>query len=220
LGQPPVGVFDPASSHSATATPSIGAPAAAIADLVSVLVSINELLATKLDGRGDHDELVRVGRLAARRVTEIVDHLGRRRAALRGRRVLVVEDDVTLLRTLVRGLLAEGFEAVGAENGRRAVALLPAFKPDLLVTDLVMPEMDGISLIREVKRLRPDLRIVAITGGGLHGRAASYLKWAAELGADEVLTKPFSMSSLLAAVRLQLGASAAAPADTACEGVI
>src|SRR5438132_1632671 len=83
------------------------------------------------------------------------------------------------------------FDEVCAENGRRAVALLTPFRPDLLVTDLVMPEMDGIALIREAKRLRPDLGILAISAGGHYGRAANYLKWAAELGADEVLTKPF-----------------------------
>jgi CheY-like chemotaxis protein len=184
------------------------APESEITDLLSVLVSITELLAAKLDRRGEHQELVRTGRLAAQRATRIIGDLFRQRAALRGRRILVVEDEPMLLATLVRGLLAEGFEVVGAENGRRAAAMLSHFKPDLLITDLVMPEMDGIALIREAKRLRPDLRILAMTDGGRYGRAASYLEWATELGADEVLTKPFRMSSLLTATRLLLNASA------------
>jgi len=204
----PAGLLEGGAGSFPASAVSADAPESEMADLLSVLVSITELLAARLDQRPEHQQLVRAGHLAAQRATQILDRLSRQRAMLRGRRILIVEDDPVLLRTLVRGLLAEGFEALGAENGRRAVPVLQRFNPDLLVTDLVMPEMDGIALIREAKQLRPDLRIIAMTEGGRHGHAASYLEWATEFGADEVLMKPFRMSSLLTAVRLLLNASA------------
>jgi DNA-binding response OmpR family regulator len=82
--------------------------------------------------------------------------------------------------------------------------MLKTLKPDLLVTDIVMPEMEGIGTILEARRSAPDTKVIAISGGGHYGKSKSFLEWASELGADEVLAKPFRMSSLIMAARVVL----------------
>jgi YesN/AraC family two-component response regulator len=78
-----------------------------------------------------------------------------------------------------------------------------------MVTDIVMPEMEGIATIIEAKRCSPETRVIAISGGGKYGRSDNFLQWAAELGAAEVLAKPFAMSSLIVAARLLVERAAA-----------
>ena len=97
-----------------------------------------------------------------------------------------------------------GFRTFSARNGRVALQILRAAKPDLLVTDIVMPEMEGLATIREAKQASPGTRVVAISGGGQYARHDRFLTWAEGLGADEVLAKPFKISSLLTAARLVL----------------
>jgi DNA-binding response OmpR family regulator len=82
--------------------------------------------------------------------------------------------------------------------------MLRTLKPDLMVTDIVMPEMEGIGTILEARRSSPQTKVIAISGGGQYGRSKSFLEWASELGADEVLAKPFRMSSLIMAARVVL----------------
>ena len=73
-----------------------------------------------------------------------------------------------------------------------------------MVTDIVMPEKEGIATIIEARALAPDTAVIAISGGGAYGRSDNYLQWAEELGADEAMAKPFPMSQLLTAARLVL----------------
>jgi CheY-like chemotaxis protein len=115
--------------------------------------------------------------------------------------VLVVEDDAKLLELMTSAFERAGFAVHGAENGRRAIQLLDRVGPDLLVTDIVMPEMEGIATMMGVRARRPDVAVIAISGGGAYGRGDTYLGWAGQLGADEVLSKPFRMSALIAAAR-------------------
>jgi CheY-like chemotaxis protein len=118
--------------------------------------------------------------------------------------VLVVEDDPKLLELMTGAFQRAGFTTHGAENGRRAIRMLDEVRPDLLVTDIVMPEMEGIATMMGVRARRPGVGIIAISGGGAYGRGETYLGWAGQLGADEVLPKPFRMSALLAAARAVL----------------
>lgn len=118
--------------------------------------------------------------------------------------VLVVEDDPTLLRLITQGFSRAGFEAYAAPNGRLALQLVSTLKPDLMVTDIVMPEKEGLATILEAKRAAPGMAVIAMSGGGCYGRTGNFLHWAAELGADAALAKPFAMDELLSAARAAL----------------
>lgn len=197
------------------ATIALGAgPGRDLFDLLAVIVGVCESLADSLANSPQHRELARVGALAANRAAELVAEL--RTAPAAGgspddaapapgaRKVLVIEDDPDLLSLLTAAFARAGFQTFGARNGRLGVKMLGELQPDLMVTDIVMPEMEGIGAILEAKRHAPHTRVIAISGGGQYGRSGAFLEWAAELGADEVLAKPFRMSSLITAARLVL----------------
>jgi two-component system sensor histidine kinase ChiS len=117
--------------------------------------------------------------------------------AARACRVLLVDDDATLLMVLARAFAAAGYTTQTAENGRKALELLKTFKPALVITDIVMPEMEGIGAIMAIKQMADPPKVIAMSGNGLGGRR-NYLKWAKHLGADEVLSKPFRLNEMLA----------------------
>ena len=98
---------------------------------------------------------------------------------------------------MAHAFAAAGYTILTAENGRKGLAAVDAFKPDLVVTDIVMPEMEGIGAILQIRRKARPPKIIAISGAGPGGRR-DYLKWAKHLGADEVLAKPFRMAQILA----------------------
>jgi DNA-binding response OmpR family regulator len=125
--------------------------------------------------------------------------------------VLIAEDDPHLLRLITAGFARAGYKAFAASNGRQALQLVDALGPDLMVTDIVMPEKEGIATIMEARRAAPHMAIIAMSGGGSFGRSGSFLQWAEELGADEAMAKPFSMAELLDAAQAVLGRRATAP---------
>jgi len=112
------------------------------------------------------------------------------------RRVLLIEDDPAILALMHQAFVRHGFETYCAENGRIGIEMFHALNPDLVVTDIVMPEKEGMAVIIEIKKALFDAKIIAISGGGETGRMA-YLRWAKELGADLVIRKPFRMSMLV-----------------------
>jgi DNA-binding response OmpR family regulator len=118
--------------------------------------------------------------------------------------VLVIDDDPRLLNLMSTAFTRAGFRTFSAKNGKVGLQILSAAKPDLLVTDIVMPEMEGLATIREAKLASPNTAVIAISGGGQYERHERFLNWAEGLGADEVLAKPFKISSLLTAARLVL----------------
>ena len=111
-------------------------------------------------------------------------------------RVLVVDDDPILLDLLTKAFRADGFVTRFAHNGRQALALLQAEAFDLVVTDIIMPESEGIGTILQIKRKPRPPKVIAISGAARGGRG-DYLTWARHLGADEVLAKPFRMAQLI-----------------------
>jgi DNA-binding response OmpR family regulator len=111
-------------------------------------------------------------------------------------RVLLIDDDASLLGLMAHAFGAAGYTVHTAENGRKGLLAVDTFKPDLVVTDIVMPEMEGIGAILQIKRKPKPPKIIAISGAGPGGRR-DYLSWAKHLGADEVLAKPFRMSQIL-----------------------
>jgi DNA-binding response OmpR family regulator len=112
-------------------------------------------------------------------------------------KVLLIDDDPALLWLMGQAFAAAGYTIKSAENGRKGLGLIDAYQPDLVVTDIVMPEMEGIAAILEIRRKPRPPKIIAISGAGPGGRR-NYLKWAKHLGADEVLAKPFRMSQIVA----------------------
>src|ERR1700712_3118008 len=114
-------------------------------------------------------------------------------------RILVIDDDDLVLSFVTRALEIAGYVVSVAANGYEAMVLFRQFKPDGVITDLLMPERDGIETIMEIRRLAPTIPIVAISGG-FNSMASIYLKTAEQLGADAVLSKPFSIEQLLTAL--------------------
>jgi CheY-like chemotaxis protein len=114
-------------------------------------------------------------------------------------RILVVEDDAALLDTLALALRRKGHTVVSAANGEEGIEKFAGTEFDLVVTDILMPGMDGFGAILEMKRSIPHTRILAISGGG---QIVDYdfLAGASTLGASETLRKPFSLPELYEAV--------------------
>lgn len=115
------------------------------------------------------------------------------------KRILVVDDERQITRMLRASLQSCGYEVSVAANGMEGLALYKSERPDLIITDLVMPEMSGLDLTRSVRQTGTTPIIV------LSVRDADVMKVTAlDEGADDYLTKPFSMIELLARVRAQL----------------
>jgi DNA-binding response OmpR family regulator len=114
-------------------------------------------------------------------------------------RILIIDDDEQIRIILQQLMEWAGFEVMAAENGRIAMDLQRKEPADLVITDLIMPEQEGLETISTLKRDFPEIRIIAISGGGRIGPEA-YLPAALELGADRVFTKPFDIKAILEAV--------------------
>jgi CheY-like chemotaxis protein len=114
-------------------------------------------------------------------------------------RILVVDDN-DQIREMLRLLLEQaGYEVLEATNGKFALGLLKKEQADLVITDIIMPEMEGIDLIRAIRSLYPRAKIIAISGGGrIDPRLC--LSMADKLGADRILQKPFGKSAILSTV--------------------
>lgn len=113
--------------------------------------------------------------------------------------ILIVDDD-PVMRQFVEEALSTAYSITSVKNGREALNLLATQNVDLVITDLIMPEMDGIELLIALRKTRPDLKLIAISGGGILINFDS-LKAAKKLGACGVLRKPFELSELRTAVQ-------------------
>jgi DNA-binding response OmpR family regulator len=126
-------------------------------------------------------------------------------------RILVIDDDDSLRDIMTMMLTEAGHTVRQASDGRKGVALFRAEPADVVVTDLVMPEQEGIETIMELRRSYPRLPIVAVSGG--LDNSEIYLNIAAKVGAHRTLAKPFSAQDLLAAIEDALREPAAGAAD-------
>jgi DNA-binding response OmpR family regulator len=114
-------------------------------------------------------------------------------------KVLIVEDEATLRDTLALNLRAEGYDVVTAEDGPTGLQLAREAKPDLIILDLMLPELDGLSVTRMLRR-GSDVPIIMLTARGTEMDRIMGL----ETGADDYVVKPFSLGELLARVRANL----------------
>lgn len=119
-------------------------------------------------------------------------------------RILLIEDDENLRFILAEVLVEAGYEVYEAEEGEDALATASGQMPDLVVTDIVMPGMEGIAAIMALRDRYDTIPIIAISGHEL------YLDSSEKLGADAALLKPFSHDSLIQTVRDLLPAPGAA----------
>lgn len=115
-------------------------------------------------------------------------------------RVLVVEDNVDLAFGLQTALEIEGYEVEVANDGREGLARARELEPDLVVLDLMLPELDGYSVLREARRSGLDMPVLILTARGEESDKVLGLDW----GADDYVTKPFGTQELLARVRALL----------------
>jgi DNA-binding NtrC family response regulator len=120
--------------------------------------------------------------------------------------ILLIDDEPALREILSRVLTDAGHRVVGAGNGKEASKALTTSAFDVVVTDVIMPEKDGMQVISEVRKKFPEVRIIAMSGGG-HVSRDQYLKIAKGLGAHAVLEKPFANQKLLDTIQAVAPAS-------------
>ena len=113
--------------------------------------------------------------------------------------ILVVDDEPGIRELLSMMLEAAGHKVVVAEDGLQAPKILATNPVEVVITDLLMPERDGLEFITEVRKKYPSIKIIAMSGGG-HIARDSYLRIAKNFGAHVILEKPFSQSGVLNAI--------------------
>lgn len=114
-------------------------------------------------------------------------------------RILIIEDDDQVRELLKKILQSEGYAVISAVNGAEGLKLYEQSSPELIITDLIMPEKEGIETIRELKKLNPEVKIIAMSGGGTID-AGQYLMMAQRLGVSKTFKKPFRRNEILEAV--------------------
>ena len=115
-------------------------------------------------------------------------------------RILVIEDEPRILDFVSRGLEAEGFSVLGARDGQEGLRLAEAVGFDLVILDLLLPRLDGLSVLRTLETKQPGLPVVIVSArADLTTKLNGF-----GLGARDYLTKPFSFDELLARIRVQL----------------
>ena len=114
-------------------------------------------------------------------------------------KILVVDDEAPIRELLRLAFQTRGYEVAEAENGAVALEQHEKFRPSVVIIDLIMPGMEGIEAIRHLRKRDPELRIIALSGGGSLG-FVDFLKYAEQLGADLAMSKPVALKELLASV--------------------
>ena len=119
--------------------------------------------------------------------------------------ILVIDDESSLREILCRVLADAGHRVTGAANGKEASKVLLTAAFDVVLTDVIMPEKDGMQVISEIRKRYPEVKIIAMSGGG-HVPQDQYLRIAKGLGAHAVLEKPFPNQQLLSTIETMLAA--------------
>jgi CheY-like chemotaxis protein len=152
--------------------------------------------------RGHSERLI----VLPRRVRVLSD----RDAGPRMPRILIIEDNEAVLRVMSRMLTGSGYDVQEASNGKAGLALYRQWATDIVITDIVMPDVEGLEVIRELRKTDPTVRIIAMSGGGI-GSAEKYLALAQTFGAGSVLNKPFTQEELMTVVADALARPQAGP---------
>jgi len=127
-------------------------------------------------------------------------------------RILIIDDE-SQIRSMLRLMLERaGYEVAEAPDGIDGIRQYRENPADLIITDLIMPNKDGIGMIIELKKEFPEVKIIAMSGGGVN-RPEGYLDGAKKLGATRTLTKPIDRDEMLSAVKETLRGTSA-PAES------
>lgn len=117
------------------------------------------------------------------------------------KRILIIDDSDSTRASIETVLTTLGHVVTSVENGIEALKQLKQGEPyDLMITDIFMPEMDGIEVIEQSRRMFPDMKIIAMSAGGMGMKGDEMLAIASDLGAERVVRKPFSNEDLTSAV--------------------
>ena len=118
--------------------------------------------------------------------------------------VLIMEDDEEVRKALRTVLEESGYKVMEAANGEKGLKIQRTIPSDLVIMDILMPEKEGLEVIKELRRDFPNTKIIAISGGGYVG-PDYYLDAAKKMGASYVFEKPFDPREIMAAVKQVLG---------------
>jgi CheY-like chemotaxis protein len=119
-------------------------------------------------------------------------------------KVLLIDDDPLVQYTVSKILTSRGYEVVAAADGERGFEAVAVENPAVVITDLIMPEQEGLETIIRIKREYPEIGIIAISGGGRYNNL-DMLPMAQSLGADAIVSKPFEPEELLNPLRRLAG---------------
>ena len=122
---------------------------------------------------------------------------------MKNAKILIIDDEDVVRRTICQMLLRAGHEVEEAANGVAGLAALRRQPVELVITDIIMPEMEGVETVMCIRQEFPHIRVIAISGGGRTGNF-DFLATAEKLGAVRVLQKPFKRAALLEAVEVGL----------------
>lgn len=115
-------------------------------------------------------------------------------------RILIIEDDNEVREYLESVLSRAGYDVIPASNGKEGLALFREEPADLVVTDIIMPEKDGIETIMDLRRINSNLKVIAMSGGG-RSEPENYLHSAKLLGANRTMKKPFTNQEMLDTIK-------------------
>jgi DNA-binding NtrC family response regulator len=111
-------------------------------------------------------------------------------------RIVVIDDEENIRFFVSEALTSSGYDVACASDGNKGLEIIDKFKPDIVITDILMPNKEGIETIPEIKQRHPEIKIIAMSGGG-RIKGENYLKLAERLGTDATILKPFKIHNLL-----------------------
>ena len=120
------------------------------------------------------------------------------------KKIVIIEDDQIIRESLKEILEMNSFQVLAIDSGIDLMKKITKFRPDVLITDIIMPDKDGIEIIIEAKKTLTDIKLIAISGGGRID-SESYLNTAKYLGADATLKKPFTHEQLISVIKSLTG---------------
>jgi len=116
------------------------------------------------------------------------------------KKILIIDDDVFVRKILIKLLERNEYTVIAASNGDQGIQLFKDHHPDLVITDIIMPEKEGLETIGELKELNSDVKIIAMSGGGF-GDPGMYLDLASGFGAVRTFSKPINNNELLSTIK-------------------
>ena len=116
------------------------------------------------------------------------------------KRILIIDDETNILLMLKKMLERAGYEIDLASNGEEGLRLFRNAPSDLVITDIIMPEKEGLETIREMRKMQPEMKIIAMSGG-VKISADNYLETAKIFGASRIMEKPFTQQAMVSIVK-------------------